>query len=144
MTPIHRIVCPIDFSPASANALRVAIDYARAFKAEIHAVHAYQLSAYASPNSDLARDLEEQIRKEVETFLATVETHGVPVKMALRLGVPYVEIVEAARELNAELVVMGTTGKTGLQHLLLGSVAERVVRTADVPVLSVRYAEPKA
>jgi nucleotide-binding universal stress UspA family protein len=144
MTPIHRIVCPIDFSPASANALRVALDYARAFKAEIHAVHAYQLSAYASPNSDLARDLEEQIRKEVETFLATIETHGVPVKMALRLGVPYVEIVEAARELNAELVVMGTTGKTGLQHLLLGSVAERVVRTADVPVLSVRYVEPKA
>lgn len=144
MTPIHRIVCPIDFSPASANALRVAIDYARAFKAEIHAVHAYQLSAYASPNSDLARDLEEQIRKEVETFLAAIETHGVPVKMALRLGVPYVEIVEAARELNAELVVMGTTGKTGLQHLLLGSVAERVVRTADVPVLSVRYVEPKS
>jgi nucleotide-binding universal stress UspA family protein len=144
MTPIHRIVCPIDFSPASANALRVALDYARAFKAEIHAVHAYQLSAYASPNSDLARDLEEQIRKEVETFLATIETHGVPVKMALRLGVPYVEIVEAARELNAELVVMGTTGKTGLQHLLLGSVAERVVRTADVPVLSVRYVEAKS
>ena len=144
MTPIHRIVCPIDFSPASANALRVAIDYARAFKAEIHAVHAYQLSAYASPNSDLARDLEVQIRAEVEAFLATIETFGVPVKMALRLGVPYVEIVEAARELNAELVVMGTTGKTGLQHLLLGSVAERVVRTADVPVLSVRYVEAKS
>ena len=144
MTPIHRIVCPIDFSPASANALRVAIDYARAFKAEIHAVHAYQLSAYASPNSDLARDLELQTRDEVEAFLATIETFGVPVKMALRLGVPYVEIVEAARELNAELVVMGTTGKTGLQHLLLGSVAERVVRTADVPVLSVRYVEAKS
>ncbi len=144
MTPIHRIVCPIDFSPASANALRVAIDYARAFKAEIHAVHAYQLSAYASPNSDLARDLEVQTREEVEAFLATIETFGVPVKTALRLGVPYVEIVEAARELNAELVVMGTTGKTGLQHLLLGSVAERVVRTADVPVLSVRYVEAKS
>lgn len=144
MTPIHRIVCPIDFSPASANALRVAIDYARAFKAEIHAVHAYQLSAYASPNSDLARDLEVQTREEVEAFLATIETFGVPVKTALRLGVPYVEIVEAARELNAELVVMGTTGKTGLQHLLLGSVAERVVRTADVPVLSVRYVETKS
>jgi nucleotide-binding universal stress UspA family protein len=55
------------------------------------------------------------------------------------MGVPYVEIVDAARDAAAELIVMGTTGKTGIQHLLLGSVAERVVRTAEVPVLSVRY-----
>ena len=60
------------------------------------------------------------------------------------MGVPYVEIVDAARDAGAELIVMGTTGKTGIQHLLLGSVAERVVRTAEVPVLSVRYQPPEA
>jgi nucleotide-binding universal stress UspA family protein len=142
MTSIHRILCPIDFSPASANALKVALDYARAFKAEVHAIHVYQLSAYASPSSDLARDLEHQVRAELDKFVAGFESHGVPIKTGLRMGVPYVEIVDAARDASAELIVMGTTGKTGIQHLLLGSVAERVVRTAEVPVLSVRHRAP--
>lgn len=144
MTAIHRILCPVDFSPASAKAFAVAIDFARAFKAEVHAIHVYQLSAYASPNSELARDLEAQVRAELNRFVAGFEHHGVPVKTGLRLGVPYVEIVDAARDAGADLIVMGTTGKTGIQHLLLGSVAERVVRTAEVPVLSVRYQPPEA
>jgi nucleotide-binding universal stress UspA family protein len=140
---IHRILCPVDFSPASAKALNVAIDYARAFKAEVHAIHVYQLSAYASPSSDLARDLEAQVRGELDKFIAGFTSHGVPIKTGLRMGVPYAEIVDAARDAGAELIVMGTTGKTGIQHLLLGSVAERVVRTAEVPVLSVRYQAPE-
>ncbi len=143
MTTIHRIVCPVDFSPASAKALETAIEYARAFKSEVHAIHVYQLSAYASPSSDLARDLETQVRAELDKFLGGFQTHGVPIKTGLRMGVPYVEIVDAARDAGAELIVMGTTGKTGIQHLLLGSVAERVVRTAEVPVLSVRYHPPE-
>lgn len=142
MTTIHRIVCPVDFSPASAKALETAIEYARAFKSEVHAIHVYQLSAYASPSSDLARDLEAQVRAELDKFVGGFQTHGVPIKTGLRMGVPYVEIVDAARDARAELIVMGTTGKTGIQHLLLGSVAERVVRTAEVPVLSVRYHPP--
>ncbi len=143
MTTIHRIVCPVDFSPASAKALETAIEYARAFTSEGHAIHVYQLSAYASPSSDLARDLETQVRAELDKFLGGFQTHGVPIKTGLRMGVPYVEIVDAARDAGAELIVMGTTGKTGIQHLLLGSVAERVVRTAEVPVLSVRYHPPE-
>jgi nucleotide-binding universal stress UspA family protein len=142
-TSIHRILCPVDFSPASAKALGIAIEYARAFKAEVHAIHVYQLSAYASPSSDLARDLEGQVRAELDKFIAGFTSHGVPIKTGLRMGVPYVEIVESARDAGAELIVMGTTGKTGIQHLLLGSVAERVVRTAEVPVLSVRYQPPE-
>lgn len=144
MTKIHRIVCPVDFSPASAKALETAIEYARAFKSEVHAIHVYQLSAYASPSSDLARDLETQVRAELDKFIGAFQMHGVPIKTGLRMGVPYVEIVDAARDAGAELIVMGTTGKTGIQHLLLGSVAERVVRTAEVPVLSVRYQPPEA
>jgi len=143
MTTIHRIVCPVDFSPASAKALETALEYARAFKAEVHAIHVYQLSAYASPSSDLARDLETQVRAELDKFIGGFQAHGVPIKTGLRMGVPYVEIVDAARDAGAELIVMGTTGKTGIQHLLLGSVAERVVRTAEVPVLSVRYQPPE-
>lgn len=141
MTSIHRIVCPVDFSPASANALRVAVDYAKAFQSEVHVVHAYQLSAYASPSSELARDLEAQVRKDLEAFVQSIDAKGVPILSAIRLGIPYVEVVAVADELGAQLIVMGTTGKTGLQHLLLGSVAERVVRTANVPVLSVRFSE---
>ncbi len=143
MTVIQRILCPVDFSAASAKALDVAIEYANAFRAEIHAIHVYQLSAYASPSSELARDLEKQVRAELDKFVAPYASRGVPIKTGLRLGVPYVEIVDAARDAGAQLIVMGTTGKTGIQHLLLGSVAERVVRTAEVPVLSVRYHPPE-
>lgn len=139
MTAIQRILCPVDFSSASSKALDVAIEYANAFGAEIHAIHVYQLSAYASPASELARDLERQVRAELDAFVATFASRGVPIKTGLRLGIPYVEIVDAARDAGAQLIVMGTTGKTGLQHLLLGSVAERVVRMSDVPVLSVRH-----
>ena len=63
----------------------------------------------------------------------------VPLHRHLRVGIPYVEIVEAAKAIGADMIVMGTTGKTGLEHFLLGSVAERIVRTASCPVLTVRH-----
>ncbi|MCS6857564.1 MAG: universal stress protein [Deltaproteobacteria bacterium] len=137
------ILCPIDFSEASQRALGLACDLAQVFSAEVHVIHVYQLSAYASPNSGLARDLESQVRRELEQFVGPAVQRGIPVRTGLRMGIPYVEIVEAAREIPADLIVMGTTGKTGLQHFLLGSVAERVVRSAEVPVLTVRYRSPE-
>lgn len=131
------IVCPVDFSPGSRAALEYAVTLAEKFGASVHVVHSYQLSAYASPSSDLAQDLARQTRAELEGFLAGIGG-SVRVTSEVRLGVPYVEIVTVANELEHAIIVMGTTGKTGLEHLLLGSVAERVVRTASVPVVTIR------
>jgi len=139
---IRKILVPTDFSPAADAALRYAIDMARGLSAEIHLVHAWQLSAYASPSSDLAKGMERDLSRDLAQAAARVPAGEVALHQHLRLGIPYVEIVDAARDLGADLVVMGTTGKTGLEHFLLGSVAERVVRTAACPVLTVRHKGP--
>ena len=79
-----------------------------------------------------------QLAKELKEFVAALPLGNVAARTHLRLGVPYTEVVAAANELGSDLIVMGTTGKTGLEHFLVGSVAERVVRSAAVPVVTVR------
>ena len=144
MLQIRRILVPTDFSDAADQALRYAIDLASKLGAEIHLVHAWQLSAYASPSSDLAKGMERDLAADLAALAQRYGAHGVVIHRSLRMGVPYVEITEAAKDLSCDLVVIGTTGKTGLEHFLLGSVAERIVRTSEVPVLTVRYTAKKA
>jgi nucleotide-binding universal stress UspA family protein len=139
MLAIRRILVPTDFSDAAGHALRYAIELASKLGSEIDLLHVWQLSAYASPISELAKSVEEDLTRELEGVVARYGAHGVVLRHHLRLGVPYVGIVEAANDLECDLIVMGTTGRTGLQHFLLGSVAERVVRTASCPVLTIRY-----
>jgi len=139
-TQIRKLLVPHDFSDAADGALRYAIDLAAKLGAEVLVVHAWQLSAYASPSSDLAKGLERDLARDLEKVIAkhvTIHRH-------LRMGVPYVEIVSATNDLGCELVVIGTTGKTGIEHFLLGSVAERIVRTSSVPVLTIRHATKAA
>ncbi len=82
--------------------------------------------------------MRERLNEQLQEFSRSVDTKGVSIDVHLLDGVPYVEITHAARELKADLVVIGTHGRTGLAHLLLGSVAERVVRTCEAPVLTIR------
>jgi nucleotide-binding universal stress UspA family protein len=139
MLEIRRIVVPTDFSDAADRALGYAAELAQKLGAEIHVIHAWQLSAYASPSSELAKGMSKDLTRDLEAAVKKRETAAVKIHRHLRMGVPYVEIVQAAKELDADLIVMGTTGKTGLEHFLLGSVAERIVRTAECPVLTVRH-----
>lgn len=138
MQPIKKIVCPTDFSDASRTAATKALDLARQLGASVEFVHTYQLAGFASPTSALAADVAREARAELEAFVAALPSTGVTVDSHLRVGVPYAEIVAYAVESEAGLIVIGTTGKTGIQHFLLGSVAERVVQTSPVPVLTVR------
>lgn len=140
MPRIQKILVPIDFSDACERAAAYAIDLATQLQssASIDFVHAWQLAGYATPSSELAKDTERQLREEVDAFVKKITPAGVVSRSHLRLGVPYQEVVNAAAELGSDLIVMGTTGKTGLEHFLVGSVAERVVRSASVPVVTVR------
>lgn len=139
MLPIKKILVPTDFSDAADTALRYAVELATKLGAEIQLVHAWQLSAYASPSSDLAKGMERDLKTDLDGAARRYSGHSVPIHPHLRLGVPYVEIIQAAQDLHCELIVMGSTGKTGLEHFLLGSVAERIVRTSVCPVLTVRH-----
>lgn len=143
---LKQILVPVDFSECSRKALRYALPFARVFGAGISLLHvvetAYVMGEfgavdYAAMAADLTTEAERQL-----CMLATEEIGASAAwKIAVRPGRPATEIVEAARELAADLIVIATHGRTGLQHVLLGSVAENVVRHAPCPVLTVREHE---
>jgi nucleotide-binding universal stress UspA family protein len=140
MTQIRSILCPVDFSEGSERALDFAIELGRNLGAAIHLVHVYQLPVYPLPEGALAADFIAQTVGELTKALdALVEKkHNEKIETHLIVqGVPHREITRIADKLSADLIVMGTHGRTGLTRLLIGSVAERVVRTAKVPVMTV-------
>jgi nucleotide-binding universal stress UspA family protein len=142
MPDIRRILCPVDFSPSSERALDFAVDLAKALGAELDLLHVYQLPVYALPDGAMMAGPEFTTRVTTESQRALTElcesrASGVTTKTHLIEGIPYREIVRMGEDLGAGLIVVGTHGRTGLRHLLLGSVAERVVRSAKVPVITV-------
>lgn len=142
MPDIRRILCPVDFSPSSERALDFAVDLAKALGAELDLLHVYQLPVYALPDGAMMAGPEFTTRVTTESQRALTElcesrASGVITKTHLIEGIPYREIVRMGEDLGAGLIVVGTHGRTGLRHLLLGSVAERVVRSAKVPVITV-------
>ena len=148
MAKIRRIVCPVDFSEGAGSAIEYALDLAKDVGAEVRFVHVYQIPVYALPDGaviggpELAARLGVQLQTELEGLAKKYAERGVKIATHLIEGVPHVEIVRIAKELPADLIVMGTHGRGGISHLLLGSVAERGVRTSECPGLTVR--QPKA
>jgi nucleotide-binding universal stress UspA family protein len=140
--PIERILVPHDFSETADAALAMALDLAEKTHARVTILHAYEVPTYVFPESVVATaDLVGQIRGAAEEALAAVKERsgrsGVEVDTLLRQGVAWSEIDSAAKELGADLVVIGTHGRRGIARALIGSVAEKVVRTAPCPVLTV-------
>ena len=138
-------MCPIDFSEASREAVVAAIELSKRFGAELTLLHVYQIPAYTMPEGlisagpDVVATMQEQIDRLLESWQGDAARSGVKVTTASVLGAPFAEIVRYAREHAFDLIVIGTHGRTGLRHALLGSVAEKVVRKAHCPVLTVRY-----
>lgn len=149
MIDLHRILVPTDFSKFSENALKYGAAFAEKFSAELHLLHVVQDLALFIPEAVLGTPA---VVPPVEQFLASAKTAlqrvvaelklpGVTVIPHVAEGVPFEEIIRAAREKDIDLIVLGTHGHTGLAHMLMGSVAEKVVRKAPCPVLSVRHPE---
>jgi|SRR5262245_4506396 len=140
-----KLLVATDFSEPSVAARRVAVELARRLGAELEIVHVEEpLPAYAfseGPLPDLPQ-LQEEVRiwaeRELEQQAKEAQAAGVSVTTAVLLGTPANTIVETARTDGADLIVVGSHGRTGLERVLLGSVAERIVRNAACPVLTVR------
>ena len=142
----HRILVATDFSPASEPALKEAAKLARSNKAELLIAHAYeppsplQIDGYVAPW--IYNEWEGTLRKEAELALSPLveraRQEGVTARPVVLKGTPFRAITDAAQAEHAELVVMGTHGRTGLSRLVLGSVAARVAASAPCPVLTVR------
>ena len=143
---IRRILYPSDFSPASRAAFAKAIEMAKANRAELLILHVINPimpvagEGYVSPRmyEELAASTRVWARKRLNALISRAKKAGVRAKGLLVEGVPHEQIIRAARSKRADLVVMGTHGRSGLAKLFLGSVAGRVVSAASCPVMTVR------
>ena len=146
MRPIRTLLVATDFSDCSTAAVDAAGAWAKALGAEVHVLHAFELPvprvmAYDVPVSDLyiqqGREVaDRRLREEADRIAAT----GVSVQTHLAEAPAATSVVRVAAEVGADWIVVGTHGRTGLQHVLLGSVAERVVRLVPCSVLTVKVA----
>jgi len=144
---VKRILAPIDFSPDSLRALAYARDLAKRFGAELLLLHVVDQSylggapALTMANPGFAEVLNEQWHRaseEIERLGARLKQQWPRSRILLQRGAPSQSIVDTARRRGVDLIVMATHGRTGLAHVLIGSVAERVVRHAHCAVLTVR------
>ena len=142
---IRHILAPTDFSPFSKQAVEYAFELAQKFGAKLLLLHAiempaYPVEGYVPPGAagSLLEDLERNARLELANLLPEAESRGVELARHVIVGSPYRKILETAAAEKVDLIVMATHGRTGLSHLLMGSVAERVVRLAPCPVLTMR------
>ncbi len=139
---LKRILVPVDFSEPSMKAVPYALAFAKQFKAELVLVHIVEQVIYPGdwmippfPTGDFASESREQLMTKLRSTCAEKTGKVTPI---VRFGRAWQEIIEVAREQKCDMVIMATHGYTGLRHVLLGSVAEKIVRHAACPVLTVR------
>jgi nucleotide-binding universal stress UspA family protein len=149
MIAIKNILVATDFGACSAHALDYGRSLARTFGATLHVVHVVDdvfgrhlgMTGSVADPSRLQRDLEEGARRQLVELLARGGHDETPVAVMRTSSTPAAEIVAYAKDASVDLVIVGTHGRGGFPHLLLGSVAERVARTAPCPVLTVSAPE---
>ncbi len=143
---LKRILVPIDFSECSVRALDYALAFAEQFAAKIILLHVVEPAVY--PENYLAapatlQEVQENLLQVGRDHLAELNRkrvgHRSEAELLVRIGRAHSEIPDTAKAMGADLIVIGTHGHTGLKHVLLGSTAERVVRYASCPVLTVRH-----
>ncbi|HLG29040.1 MAG TPA: universal stress protein [Candidatus Brocadiales bacterium] len=141
---LNKILCPYDFSESSSHALRYAIEFASAYKAKLYLLHVFDIRVldYGEPIYGISiptKDAIGTIKTELANSIPEKVKNELQVETIVVSGVPFYEIIKFANENGIDLIVMGTHGRTGIAHILLGSVAEKVVRKASCPVLTVRH-----
>ena len=143
MTDFKQLLIPTDFSPGATEAAKYVRDLGEKYRAQIHALYVLEpivlppFPGESLPDSFYS-ERETNARREMQDWLATAQLGRSQVKSVLATGHPVEKIVEYAQQHEIDLIVMGTHGRTGLSHAIIGSVAERVVRNSMCPVLTVR------
>jgi nucleotide-binding universal stress UspA family protein len=147
MITLKRILVPTDFSECSEAAVKYARAFAEAFGGSLHVLHVIQdpytqpwaAEAFPAPLAEMLVEWQDQARKRLTASLPEAEQKTAVI--ATTVGSPFYEIVRYASEQEIDLIVIGTHGRGALGHMLLGSVAEKVVRKAPCPVLTVHHPE---
>jgi nucleotide-binding universal stress UspA family protein len=144
----RHILAPTDFSDYSKKAVASALELAKKFGARLTILHVVEPPPYpiegfvpSSVSASFLEDLERQATQDLARVVPEAEASGVEVRRVVIVGTPYRQIIDTAEAEQVDLIVMATAGRTGFSHLVLGSIAERVVRTATCPVLTIRPRE---
>ncbi len=143
MPLFKKILCPLDFDQNSLLALQVATELARERKATLDLLHVVSIPSgpeVALPFAKMEKAARTRLERLAGQKIGSKVSHRVDVSM----GDPAAEIIHTAKKLDTDLIVMATHGRKGLRHLVLGSVAERVVREAPCPVLAIKSKAPAA
>lgn len=142
---MKNILVPVDFSDYSKNALRYAVNLADAFKAKLFLIYVIEPVIYPAdfsmgqmtmPNMDV--ELNSRAASELENLVKNELGCDIECETIVKTGKPFVEIIETASEIDADLIIIASHGHTGVEHILFGSTAEKVVRKAPCPVLTLR------
>ncbi|HYQ45764.1 MAG TPA: universal stress protein [Polyangiaceae bacterium] len=139
----QRILVASDFSESSEQALNLALSIAEKFGSELTLVHSWEAPDYSYAAGlylplDVIAPIERAAVARLEEAMTQLKQRFPAAKSMLRSGIAWEQVIDAATAMKADLIVMGTHGRRGLQRALLGSVAEKVVRMSRVPVLTVR------
>ncbi len=149
---LNKILCPTDFSENSEHAMKYALTLATLSKAELLLFHVVEPISYPQSTElfepvvdeiSLTMKMEAAFQKQLEDQVAALKNEYPRISGKIVTGTTFLEIIQAARDEGVDMIVMGTHGRTGLAHVLIGSVAERVVREAPCPVLTVKHPEHK-
>ena len=144
-TAISKILVPIDFSDYSKSALKYAVDFAKFFNAELSLIYVvepviyppdFSMGQIAVPSVDF--EMDKRAKEELENLAKKQIPKELKTRIIVKTGKPFIEIIDTANELDADLIIIATHGHSGVEHILFGSTAEKVVRRAPCPVLTLR------
>jgi len=149
MIKLKKILYPTDFSDSSLEALKYAISFAREFKAKLVLLHVVNEKVFSEGLNlprivsleTLEREMTAEAERQLKTILPAEERGAVETETVILKGNPFLEIIRYAHEQDVDLIIIGTHGRSGVEHIIFGSTAEKVVRKAPCPVLSVKPAQ---
>ncbi len=142
---IKKVLVPIDFSDYSKNALKYAIGFAKKFKADMILIYVVEPVIYPPDFSmgqiaipAVSAEWDKKAKEELDKLAKTEIPPDINVTTVIKTGKPFVEIIDTAEEVDADIIIIATHGHSGVEHILFGSTAEKVVRKAPCPVLTLR------
>ncbi len=143
MISLKKILCPIDHSDCSKEALKYAVTFAMKDEAKLYLLHVIDIRSFDESLDTMTRQMpDDETMKQLKTKLFECVPEEIRNDMQVEAlvvqGIPFAEIISIAKKNKVDMIVMGTHGRTGLAHIMIGSVSEKVVRKAHCPVLTVR------
>ena len=146
MISLKKILCPIDHSDCSKDALRYAVSFAMKDEAKLLLLHVIDIRSFNEGLDAMSTQIPneetiEQLRVKLINCIPEEIRNDMDVEAIVSQGIPFAEIISTAKKKEIDMIVIGSHGRTGLSHIMLGSVSEKVVRKAPCPVLTVRQSD---